>query len=39
MAGKGEAEGREGQLPIHGRPKHRSVLVADHPTDKNVKVV
>ncbi len=39
MAGKGEAKGREGQLPIHGRPKHRSGLIVDHPTAKSANLV
>lgn len=39
MAGKGEAKGREGQLPIHGRPQHRSALIMDHPTGMNAKLV
>jgi hypothetical protein len=39
MAGKGEAKGREGQLPVHGRPQHRSGLIVDHPTGKSAKLV
>ena len=39
MAGKGEAKGREGQLSVHGRPKHRSGLNVDHPTGKSAKLV